>query len=355
MPLSGTLKTTLMRLAGLPLMLTLAAPAQATDVILETQLGDIEIELFDEQTPATVANFLKYIEDGDYIDSFFHRSVRGFIIQGGGFRFIDNVASAIPTDPAVINEPGISNTRGTISMAKRSGDVNSATSQWFINVGNNASQLDDQNGGFTVFGRVKQGMDVVDAINNLDIWNAGAPFGELPLIDFSGTGTIGSDNLVMSNLSVAPIAPEPEIDINQGMSDSWFSPATNGQGFFIVVYPEIKLVFLAWFTFDTERPAADVMAQLGGPGQRWVTAQGNYDGNRADLEVFVSSGGVFDQGTPVPGTVKDGTMTVEFSGCNSAIIQYDIPSVNRQGEVAVERVATDNVSMCEELDAQAAK
>jgi cyclophilin family peptidyl-prolyl cis-trans isomerase len=256
-----------------------------------------------------------------------------------------------------VNEPGISNTRGTIAMAKRSGDENSATSQWFINVGDNASQLDGQNGGFTVFGRVKgDGMNVIDAINDLQIWNAGPPFGELPLIDYSGEGSITEEFLVMTGLSVNPEAPvDPGMPINQGMSDSWFSPDTNGQGFFIVVYPDIELVFLAWFTYDLERPAADVTAQLGEPGHRWLTAQGGYSGNTAVLDVFVSEGGVFDSGTPEPGSVKDGTLTVEFSDCNTGLVRYDIPSVDRQGEISIQRVAADNIALCEALAEPAAR
>ena len=339
------------RLGALCVAFILSPMVLATDVILETQLGTVEIELFDEATPNTVANFLKYIEDGDYVQSFIHRNVRGFVVQGGGFAFIDNVATAIPTDPAVINEPGISNTRGTIAMAKRSGDVNSATSQWFINVADNSSQLDDQNGGFTVFGQVKgDGMDVIDAINNLQIWNAGGAFTELPLIDYSGTGNVTEENLVTTGFSVRSAIP-----VNQGMSDSWYNPATNGQGFFIIVWPEIKQMFLAWFTYDTERPPADVTAQLGEPGHRWLTGQGSYADGRAVLDVFVSAGGVFDSGSPVPTATNDGTMVVEFSSCNAGTILFDIPSINQQGEVPIERISLDNVALCEALSEPSAR
>ena len=319
--------------------------AFAIDVRLQTPLGELEIELFDEEAPATVANFLKYIEDGDYEQSFIHRNVRGFVVQGGGFRYIDNVATAIPTDPPVMNEPGISNTRGTIAMAKLADNPNSATSQWFINVGDNASQLDGQNGGFTVFGKVKgDGMEVIDAINGLQIWNAGAPFTELPLIDYTGVGPVSEANLVMTELALADSVP-----INQGMSDSWYSPATNGQGFFIIIWPQIGQVFLSWFTYDTERPPASVTAQLGEPGHRWLTAQGTYSGNTAVLDVYVSRGGIFDSGSPAPVATPDGTMVLEFSDCNTGTIGYDIPSVQRQGEISIQRIALDNVALCESL------
>jgi len=88
--------------------------AFATNVIMETPLGNIEIELFDEVTPGTVENFLNYVNDGDYEDSFVHRSVPGFVIQGGGFTFEAGQATAIPTDPPIENEFELSNVRGTI-------------------------------------------------------------------------------------------------------------------------------------------------------------------------------------------------------------------------------------------------
>ena len=98
----------------------LSTSALATNVVFHTSLGDIEVELFDEEAPLTVANFLKYVNDGDYTGTFMHRSVRNFIIQGGAFTFPDGAVAVIPTDPPVANEPGISNLRGTIAMAKTS-------------------------------------------------------------------------------------------------------------------------------------------------------------------------------------------------------------------------------------------
>jgi peptidyl-prolyl cis-trans isomerase A (cyclophilin A) len=114
----------------------------------------------------------------------------------------------VPTDPSIVNEFNVSNTRGTIAMAKLGGDPNSASSQWFINVGNN-SFLDSQNGGFTTFGRVlDNGMEVVDTINGLDspIVNlAVVGYGtELPLINFNDG--VDFDNFVTVTISVAPPA-----------------------------------------------------------------------------------------------------------------------------------------------------
>ena len=165
---------------------------------METSLGNINVELFDDRAPQTVANFMNYVNDGDYTNSFIHRCVPGFIVQGGGFTFENDEASKIPADRSVVNEFDHTNIRGTIAMAKLDGDPDSATSEWFFNLADNSANLDIQNGGFTVFGQViGNGMDVVDAIVALPVWNAGGAFTDLPLIDYSGTGNIQENNLVM--------------------------------------------------------------------------------------------------------------------------------------------------------------
>lgn len=327
--------------------LLVAVPALASSVTVRSPLGDIVIELFEDAAPETVANFLNYVDDGDYQDSFIHRSVPGFVIQGGGFSFVDDTVVEVPTDPPVINEPGISNLRGTVAMAKRSGDENSATSQWFINTADNASQLDGQNGGFTVFGEVVSGMDVVDAIADLPIWNAGGAFAELPLINYPGEGAVERQHLVITEL-----VRNSDFTINAGVNDAWFNPETNGQGFFIVVYPDIETMFLSWFTFDTERPDPSVTAQLGEPGHRWLTALGSFSGNQAVLDVSVTAGGVFDSGEPAPMVSADGTIIVEFADCQSGTVSYDIPSIGQQGEIPIQRVAPDNVALCQQLAGQ---
>lgn len=179
-----------------------------------------DVLLFDQSdsgAPLTVENFITYVEDGDYEDTIIHRSVPGFIIQGGGFT-VNNLAavvntnpslavSAVPPDPSVQNEFSAkrSNIRGTIAMAKLSGDPNSATSQWFFNLDDNSENLDTQNGGFTVFGEVLSETDlaVLDAIaaipdfNGTSFFNQSA-FTDIPLIvDDPGDPVItGDENLV---------------------------------------------------------------------------------------------------------------------------------------------------------------
>ncbi len=114
----------------------------------------MDMALFSNRTPITRTNFLKYVADGDYVNSFIHRSVSNFVIQGGASRVVNNAFAAVPTDPPILNEFGVSNTLGTISMAKASYSADSATSQWFVSLGANSDNLDNQNGGFTVFGRL---------------------------------------------------------------------------------------------------------------------------------------------------------------------------------------------------------
>lgn len=138
--------------------------------------------------------------------------------------------------------------------------------------------------------------------------------------------------------------------INEGLNDAWYNEATDGQGFFITVFPDIKTMFLSWFTFDTERPPGDVTANLGGPGQRWITAQGPYDGSRADLAVTSTTGGIFNSGLPFPTNSPDGIIKVEFEDCNDGTVTYFLPSIGQNGAVPIERVTLDLVPICKQLD-----
>jgi glucose/arabinose dehydrogenase len=138
--------------------------------------------------------------------------------------------------------------------------------------------------------------------------------------------------------------------INPGLNDAWFNPDTAGQGLLISVFENAGVMFLAWFTFDVERPPEDVMAILGGPGQRWLTGQGTFSGDTATLDIYVTSGGVFDSSNPTPeAPEKIGTMTIKWTGCNAAVLSYQIDSPPLVGEFPIERVALDNVPLCEAL------
>jgi len=146
---------------------------------------------------------------------------------------------------------------------------------------------------------------------------------------------------------VMMVEQESGFEINSGLNDAWYDPVTSGQGFFITVFPDIAKIFLAWFTYDTERPDPSVTALLGGPGQRWLTAFGSYAGNQAVLNIEMTSGGVFDSANPSPIQQADGDIILEFTGCDAATISYSISSVDRQGVIPIERIALDNVGLCE--------
>ena len=132
-------------------------------VILETSMGDVTIELYQDDSPISVENFLKYVDDGFFDGTIFHRVIPNFMIQGGGFTEDMNQKTTLA---AIKNEAknGLKNERGTLAMARTS-VVDSATSQFFINHGDNDSLNNSaRDFGYAVFGKVVEGMDVVDAI-----------------------------------------------------------------------------------------------------------------------------------------------------------------------------------------------
>ena len=225
-------------------MLALPLVATATTVRFPTPLGAIDINLYDSAAPQTVANFMSYVNSGAYNNTFIHRSVPGFVIQGGGYVWNDasNNLSSISTAAPVANEfsASRSNRRGTIAMAKLDGNPNSATSQWFINLADNSSALDGSNGGYTVFGEVSlASMAVVDAIARLPIGNAGGAFSELPIIGNVVNNAIQKSNLVI----IDRIAAVP--NNFQGL---WWNPSESGWGLSLTQHGNI--LFVAAYTYD---------------------------------------------------------------------------------------------------------
>ncbi len=157
-------------------LLAWTAPAQAQKVRLATSMGDIVVELDAEKAPKSVDNFLRYVKAGHYDGVIFHRVIDNFMVQTGGYR---PDLSEKPTRAPIALEvgKGLSNVRGSLAMA-RTGDPNSATSQFFINVGDNI-RLDEVGGGYAVFGKVVEGMDVVDQIRTVPTRSSGV-HGNLP-------------------------------------------------------------------------------------------------------------------------------------------------------------------------------
>ena len=160
----------------------------------------------------------------------------------------------------------------------------------------------------------------------------------------------GAGGLMTPNAVVVRQVP---FQINAGIADAWYNPATSGQGFLVTVFPDREEVFVAWFTYDTERPPEDVTAQLGEPGHRWLTAQGPYNDDTAELTLYLTAGGVFDSAEPPATTDQDGygTLTLQFDDCESGLATYTIPSLDLSGEIALQRIVEDRVALCEALAA----
>lgn len=158
---------------GITLLSALAASSANADdaprVELTTTKGSIVIELYPDKAPGTVENFLAYVEDGFYAGTIFHRVIPDFMVQGGGFT---EAMQKKPTKAPIQNEAdnGLKNTRGTVAMA-RTNDPHSATAQFFVNSVDNGyldhTSKSPAGWGYTVFGRVVEGMDVVDAISGV--------------------------------------------------------------------------------------------------------------------------------------------------------------------------------------------
>lgn len=164
----------LKRVAAACGLMLIAATAQAENprVVLNTSLGEIEMELYEDKSPVTVANFLRYVEAGHYDNLVFHRVIPGFMIQGGGFT---NDLRQRPTGKPIKNEGdnGVKNERYTVAMA-RTNDPDSATSQFFINLSNNEFlNRSGSNPGYAVFGKVVEGENVVETIAKVPTGNQG--------------------------------------------------------------------------------------------------------------------------------------------------------------------------------------
>ncbi len=171
-------------------------PKPLTKIVrMLTSMGVIEVHLFEKDAPMTVDNFLKYVKKGSYNGSFFHRGVQNSVVQGGAFVWKNSSVKPIVTAQPVMNEFSAShlNVRGTIAMSKLNNKPDSATSQWFFNLKDNAT-FDNENGGYTVFGQVSEkSMAVIDAI------------GALPIVDASKLKNVKNLKKVRESLKTLPL------------------------------------------------------------------------------------------------------------------------------------------------------
>lgn len=142
--------------------------------------------------------------------------------------------------------------------------------------------------------------------------------------------------------SAAEEAPKGgEFAINQGIAGTWFNPQTVGQGFLIDIEPADEFIFIAWFTFEA------MATKVGTPGQRWLTAQGNYAGASAEIPIFVTAGGAFDSGQSTS-TEQVGTLSVAFDSCTSATVSYSLDE-GLANEFQITRLIPMSEALCESL------
>ena len=178
-----------------------AGAAQAREAKIETNYGTITVDLDDTHAPATVANFATYANEGHYNGTTFYRVVPGFVIQAGSY---EPNGTGRPTHAPIALETGLKNARGTLAMA-RGGDPASATAEYFINLSNNTN-LDPAPGdapgttGYAVFGKVVEGMDIVDRISTVPVGGTAGPF---------PPDATPMQPVIITKVTVAPTAPGP--------------------------------------------------------------------------------------------------------------------------------------------------
>lgn len=139
--------------------------------------------------------------------------------------------------------------------------------------------------------------------------------------------------------------------LNSSLNDAWYYPLTSGQGLFVSVYPETQTVFLSWMSYDTADPEPDAFNHVGDAGQRWLVAQGTYVGNRAELAVYSTSGGLFDSVGSDIETDNIGHMVLQFDDCSSGSVWYVLWPLWGGYMFPIQRVAPDSIQACEMISA----
>jgi len=210
-------------------------------------------------------------------------------------------------------------------------DVDALGRIWVADTGNHRIQACDYEGNCLAFGKLGTGQGQFDQPHDVTVHSSG----RVAVVD------TGNNRIQFFNT-------EASFQMNPGLNDAWYDPETDGQGFFVTVFPDLNIVLLAWFTYDTELPPMDAQANLGDAGHRWLTAVGEINGNQSDMDIEMTSGGIFDQASDIT-RVTDGTIKLSFDSCEKGTVEYNIPSINQQGTVPIQRVASDNVGLCEGL------
>ena len=233
----------------------------------------IDVSLLEDKlsgAPLTVANFERYIEEEKYTDIILHRLISGFVLQGGGFQWSNDQTSpsSIESFPAVQNEFSSerSNTRGTIAMAKIGNDPDSATNQWFFNLADNSANLDNQNEGFTVFGKTKTQTDLlfVDILASSPVANAGGVFSSLPYVSLTENTITAHDTVRFKSIEILDERKEInfELSVNNANQTSLEATRENDQAQ-ISSESVIEQSSLEWLTLRaTEKVSGQHLEQL---------------------------------------------------------------------------------------------
>lgn len=311
---------------------TTAALAQSPQVWLETDRGSIILELNEELAPGTSGNFLAYVNEGFYDGLVFHRVLDEFVIQSGGFD--RNLVRRIPTRPPIDSEAGngLSNVAGTIAMALFGSDVDSATSQFYINLVDN-DLLDPS---FTVFGKVVMGMNTVEEIGS--VRTATTFPNVVPQVRFDDAPV--SPPLIIRAAEVAP----GEFPVMPLHSASWGDPANAGVGLNIEVTTNAAngsgpLLVVYWYDFIANE-------------QAWFYGLKRFEYGDSEVTVNLLSteglGNDFQTPPPASEYLPAGTLTVRFNDCSTGRFSYDLDGLG-QGEFDVVRLTLPDQKSCEGL------
>lgn len=275
------------------------ALAQSPRVLLDTDRGPLLLELDQARAPNTVANFLRYVDAGRFNDTLIHRVAKDFVVQGGGFK-ADTTAIARFETIASERNNGLSNTAGTVAMGLvgTPPNVNSASSDFFINTGNNATLL---NPNFTVFGRVVFGQKTLSTINGTTVFQNSEDPVRIPYITRAVRVAAGA----------FPILP-----LHTG---SWYDPANAGKGFVLEVSQASgsetgPLVIVSWYDFHEGK-------------QIWLYGLKNFNWGDSSVEVPVqiSTGAQFGSAfnpSQIIANANWGKITVRFTGCDAGSFTY---------------------------------
>lgn len=163
------------------------------------------------------------------------------------------------------------------------------------------------------------------------------------------TGAVPNNDWGWGKLDIYASVLDAAFTMNAGLNDAWVSDGAPFQGMFVTVFPGLKLVFVAWFTFDSVIPNSGT-ATFGARDQRWVTAVGAFSGGKATLNAELTTGGAFNTDTPLPTQDTNyGTIVIEFKNCSEGTVTYNFPGVGISGSFPIKRVVNSNVALCEAL------